>query len=167
MTGLRPAATDACGQRALPAGGGRRLRRAYLLISIVFGVLFAGFAALLPPVVSGTGGHRWLLPVVTAIVTALAVLGLAALAALTARSAVHADSVRVSRLRQADRTALIGQAATFGGAAVSVVYGLVLTAGGESSAIWAGLASGAILLGLCTPVITLRQLVGRSIGDGQ
>ncbi|TYB39753.1 hypothetical protein FXF50_05085 [Micromonospora sp. AP08] len=126
----------------LPPGAVAALRRMYILLAVLSGLLLLGAAgAFLLSIASAARGQRIALPAVPGSLGAVAALGLTALAALVAATACRTASMNVNLLGLARRLGLIAQVVAVAGGLVAVGFGVALAAG-DSSALLIGIGVG-------------------------
>jgi hypothetical protein len=146
--------------RKLPAGGGQRLRRAYLMMNVIFGALLLGVVGLAVGVrrVVQRGpelGGPFLVAVLAAAAFALLML----VAAATARSAVQDDTILVRRMAPAAGLAAAGQLVALGGGVAAALVGAVLAVTGNVFTFLFGLGLGLFVVSLTIPGGILRRLI--------
>jgi hypothetical protein len=152
-------------QRTLPTGGGRRLRRVYLLMLLVMITFLAGAIGLFATSLSSVGrGHRFLLPAVPASASATIALLLLAAGAVTARLAVTGDLANVNTLHRAALLALIGQVTTVTGGVVALMFGVVLALTDRPVALGIAVGIGGPTAALSFMGGSLRRLVRQTAG---
>lgn len=126
----------------LPPGAVAALRRVYVLLAVLSGLLlFAAAGVFLLSIVSASGGQRIALPAVPGSLGAVAALGLTAPAALLAATACRPGNLNVNLLGLARRLALVGQVVAVAGGLVAVGCGIAL-ATDDPSAILIGIGVG-------------------------
>lgn len=113
-------------RREFPAGGGKILRRVYLLHAALMIVAAVGGTALLSLAVRELSRDRFALLPTTTLTGGVLALLIAASAAFTARSAVKGDTANLSTLRIAGRLALIAEVTAVAGGVAAVGCGAVL-----------------------------------------
>jgi hypothetical protein len=142
--------------RKLPPGGGQRLRRAYLVPNVLFGILFLGLVGL------GLVLHREVRrgpPFLVAVLAAAAFALLMVIAAATARNAVHDDTILVRRLAPAAGLAAAGQLVALGGGAAAALMGAVWGVTGNVRTFLFGFCAGLLVIGLTVPGGILRRMI--------
>jgi hypothetical protein len=146
--------------RKLPPGGGQRLRRAYLVLNVLFGILFVGLAgpgvAMRRTVRDGPAlGPPYLIAALTAATFALLMVG----AAATARSAVQDDTILVRRLAPAAGLATAGQLVALVGGAAAALVGAVLAVTANVLTFLFGFCAGLLVVSLTIPGGILRRMI--------
>ena len=151
---------DVAFARKLPPGGGRRLRRAYLVPNVLFAILFLGLIGLgLVLRREVRDGPALDPPFLVAAIAAAAFALLMVSAAATARGAVHDDTILVRRLAPAAGLAAAGQLVALGGGGAAALMGAVWAVTGNVRTFLFGFCAGLVVLGLTVPGGVLRRMI--------
>jgi hypothetical protein len=148
----------------LTPGAVASLRRMYMLLTVLSGVLLLGATGtFLLAIVSTARGQRIALPAVPGSLGAVIALGLTVLAALVATTACRPGSMNMNLLGLARRLGLTGQVVAVTAGLVAVGFGLALASSG-SSALLIGLGVGVPTAAVAFIAGSVRQSISRATG---